>query len=184
MDLDGSTANAVVDMAGNRLDGDFQFRINVLPGDVNQDGTVDAMDLEVLAANYRQSFLGWANGDFNCDGVVNVVDLAVLAANYRHTLGGLSLTGPALDLAAILGAGTPTPPADQTTEEPPAASTPAATAVTAVPAEDSQAGAVTAESGPHPTCPSTRRAEESLSPWCPPPPMSSQRQPTTARPAP
>ena len=120
VDLDGSTANAVTDMAGNRLDGDFQFRINVLPGDVNQDGTVDAKDLEVLATNYRQSVLGWANGDFNCDGVVNVLDLAVLAANYRHTLGGLSLSGPALDMAAILGSGTPTPPANQTTEEPPA----------------------------------------------------------------
>ena len=73
VDLDGSTANAVVDMAGNRLDGDwmnptwsppsapsggdawpsgdgtaggdFQFRINVLPGDVNQDGTVNVQDL-------------------------------------------------------------------------------------------------------------------------------------------
>ena len=73
LDLDGSTANAVVDMAGNRLDGDwvnptwsppsapsggdawpsgdgtaggdFQFRINVLPGDVNQDGTVNVLGL-------------------------------------------------------------------------------------------------------------------------------------------
>ena len=108
VDLDGSTANAVVDLAGNRLDGDFQFRLNVLPGDVNQDGTVDAKDLEVLATNYRKSVLGWANGDFNCDGVVNVLDLAVLAANYRHTLGGLSLSGPALEMAAILGSATPT----------------------------------------------------------------------------
>ena len=111
VDLDGSTANAVVDTAGNRLDGDwvnptwsppsaptggdawpsgdgtaggdFQFRINVLPGDVNQDGTVSVADLAILAANYRKSLTGWANGDFNCDGVVDVSDLAVLAANYR-----------------------------------------------------------------------------------------------------
>ena len=111
MDLDGSTANAVVDAAGNRLDGDwanptwsppsaptggdawpsgdgtaggdFQFRINVLPGDVNQDGTVGVQDLAILAANYRKSLTGWANADFNCDGVVDVSDLAVLAANYR-----------------------------------------------------------------------------------------------------
>ena len=83
VDLDGSTANAVVDTAGNRLDGqwtnptwsppsapaggdawpsgdgtaggDFQFRINVLPGDVNQDGTVSVPDLAILAANYRKS---------------------------------------------------------------------------------------------------------------------------------
>ena len=101
VDLDGSTANAVVDMAGNRLDGewvnptwsppsaptggdawpsgdgtaggDFQFRLNVLPGDVNQDGTVSVQDLAVLAANYRQSRSGWANADFNCDGMVNVI---------------------------------------------------------------------------------------------------------------
>ena len=107
VDLDGSTANAVVNMAGNRLDGqwtnptwsppsapiggdawpsgdgtaggDFQFRINVLPGDVNQDGTVSVQDLAILAANYRKSLAGWANGDFNCDGAVDVTDLAVLA---------------------------------------------------------------------------------------------------------
>ena len=111
VDLDGSTANAVVDAVGNRLDGDwvnptwsppsaptggdawpsgdgtaggdFQFRINVLPGDINQDGTVSVEDLAILAANYRKSLTGWANGDLNCDGVVDVSDLAVLAANYR-----------------------------------------------------------------------------------------------------
>ena len=63
--------------------GDFQFRINVLPGDINQDGTVSVQDLAILAANYRKSLSGWANGDLNCDGVVDVSDLAVLAANYR-----------------------------------------------------------------------------------------------------
>ena len=111
VDLDGSTTNAVADVAGNRLDGDwvnptwsppaaptgggawpsgdgtvggdFQFRLNVLPGDANQDGTVDVQDLAILSANYRKSFTGWANADFNCDGVVDVSDLAVLAANYR-----------------------------------------------------------------------------------------------------
>ena len=111
LDLDGSTANSVVDMAGNRLDGewtnptwnppsppaggdawpsgdgtaggDFQFRLNVLPGDVNQDGTVSVQDLAILAANYRKSLTGWADADFNCDGAVDVSDLAILAANYR-----------------------------------------------------------------------------------------------------
>ena len=101
LDLDGSTANAVVDAVGNRLDGDwvnptwsppsaptggdawpsgdgtaggdFQFRINVLPGDINQDGTVNVQDLAILAANYRKSLTGWANGDLNCDGVVDVM---------------------------------------------------------------------------------------------------------------
>ena len=114
LDLNGSTAGAVTDVSGNRLDGDwtnptwnppsapvggdawpsgngtaggdFQFRINVLPGDTNQSGTVDVSDLAVLAAHYRQSYSGWGNADFNSDGVVNVQDLAVLAANYRQAL--------------------------------------------------------------------------------------------------
>ena len=125
LDLDGSTANAVVNMAGNPLDGDwvnptwsppsapsggdawpsgdgtaggdFQFRINVLPGDVNQDGTVNVQDLAILAANYRKSLTGWANADFNCDGVVDVSDLAVLAANYRL---GLPVPEPSLRRSA------------------------------------------------------------------------------------
>ena len=124
VDLDGSTANAVVDAVGNRLDGDwvnptwsrrrrtgamawpsgdgtaggdFQFRINVLPGDVNQDGTV-MFDLAVLAANYRKSLSGWANGDLNWDGVVDVSDLAVLAANYRL---GLPVAEPVAPVPAL-----------------------------------------------------------------------------------
>ena len=139
LDLDGSTANAATDVAGDRLDGewtnptwsppaapvggdnwpsgngvaggDFQFRINVLPGNVNQDGMVNVQDLAVLAANYRKSLTGWANGDFNCDGVVDVQDLAVLAANYRLGLPvpepvpatpALSVGQPAEPMAAAL----------------------------------------------------------------------------------
>ena len=126
VDLDGSTANAVVDMTGNRLDGDwvnptwsppsapvggdawpsgdgtaggdFQFRINVLPGNVNQDGTVSVQDLAILAANYRKNLTGWANADLNGDGVVDVMDLAVLAANYRLGLPVSEPVPPALAL--------------------------------------------------------------------------------------
>ena len=134
VDLDGSTANAVADTAGNRLDGDwvnptwsppspptggdawpsgdgtaggdFQFRINVLPGDINQDGTVNVQDLAILAANYRKSLTGWANGDLNCDGVVDVMDLAVLAANYRL---GLPVPEP-VPAAPALPVGQPAKP--------------------------------------------------------------------------
>ena len=58
-----------------------------LPGDANLDGKVDALDLAILAANYRKHVTGgWAQADFNYDGVVDVKDLALLAANYRHSL--------------------------------------------------------------------------------------------------
>ena len=58
-----------------------------LPGDANLDGRVDALDLAILAANYRKHVTGgWAQADFNYDGVVDVKDLALLAANYRHSL--------------------------------------------------------------------------------------------------
>ena len=78
--------------------GDFQFRLSVLPGDINQDGTVSVSDLAILAANYRKSLAGWANGDFNCDGVVDVADLAVLAANYRL---GLPVAEPVAPAPAL-----------------------------------------------------------------------------------
>ena len=126
VDLDGSTASAVVDLVGKRLDGDwtnptwsppsaptggdawpsgdgtaggdFQFRINVLPGDINQDGTVSVTDLAILAANYRKSLSGWANADLNGDSVVDVSDLAVLAANYRL---GLPVAEPVAPAPAL-----------------------------------------------------------------------------------
>ena len=53
-----------------------------MPGDVNDDGQVNATDFNVIAANYNQHVTGWANGDLNGDGVVNAEDFALLASNY------------------------------------------------------------------------------------------------------
>ena len=64
----------------------FYVNPTLLPGDANLDGTVDILDLAILAANYRKQVTGgWLQGDFNNDGVVDVNDLALLAANYRHS---------------------------------------------------------------------------------------------------
>ena len=53
------------------------------PGDANNSGTVDVVDLGVLATNYDTlSGATWATGDFNADHAVNVVDLGILATNY------------------------------------------------------------------------------------------------------
>ena len=101
LQLNADGSNPIEDTAGNRLDGewtnptrttqsssstypsgdgtaggDFLFRFNVLPGDANQDGTVDGYDLIKLLANYNQSGKTWADGDLNGDGTVDGYDLA------------------------------------------------------------------------------------------------------------
>ena len=60
----------------------------LIPGDANDDGTVDVGDLGILAANYGQSDKNWSQGDFNSDGVVDVGDLGILAANYGTGVSG------------------------------------------------------------------------------------------------
>ncbi len=54
-----------------------------IPGDANEDGSVDVTDLGILATNYGASGTwGWGDGDFDGDTVVNVNDLGILATNY------------------------------------------------------------------------------------------------------
>jgi formylglycine-generating enzyme required for sulfatase activity len=53
------------------------------PGDANNDGTVDVVDLGILAQDYGAAAgATWAMGDFNGDGAVDVTDLGILAENY------------------------------------------------------------------------------------------------------
>jgi len=62
------------------------------PGDANNDGAVDVIDLGILATNYDKTGLptdpdkfgkgSWKLADFNNDGNVDVIDLGVLATNY------------------------------------------------------------------------------------------------------
>ena len=92
---------AVTDQSGNPLDGewtngtsawpsgdgvpggDFNFSFNVLPGDVNQDGIVNAQDLALASSGWMKSGM---TGDLNGDGIVNGQDLAVLSSNWLETL--------------------------------------------------------------------------------------------------
>jgi hypothetical protein len=109
LNADGS--DPIEDSAGNRLDGewtnptsrtdtgdsvypsgngtaggDFHFRLNVLPGDATQNGSVTGADLIKLLANYNQSGMTWLQGDFTGDGMVTGADLIKLLANYNQTL--------------------------------------------------------------------------------------------------
>jgi len=60
--------------------GAFAYHFNVLPGDIDQDGTVGFSDLLRLAQNYGAADL--SNEDLNQDGQVNFSDLLALAQNY------------------------------------------------------------------------------------------------------
>jgi len=50
--------------------------------DVNGDGTVNIVDLSIMATNWGQTGKTFAQGDLTGDGTVNILDLSVLAANW------------------------------------------------------------------------------------------------------
>ncbi|WP_145446690.1 dockerin type I domain-containing protein [Mucisphaera calidilacus] len=53
-------------------------------GDANFDGSVDLLDLSLLASNFdTPSGASWGDGDFNFDGAVNLLDLSALASNFE-----------------------------------------------------------------------------------------------------
>lgn len=54
------------------------------PGDLNNDGFINTVDLTLLLANFGQSVLPNTGGDINGDGFVNTVDLTLLLANFGH----------------------------------------------------------------------------------------------------
>ncbi|MHB1036111.1 MAG: dockerin type I domain-containing protein [Pirellulales bacterium] len=110
LDADGS--NAIRDAAENRLDGewtnpvntsdtttdtypsgngtaggDFLFRLNILPGDVDQNGAVDIFDVAVLQREYGTTVGATpADGDFDGNGTVDIFDVAVLQRQYGQSL--------------------------------------------------------------------------------------------------
>ena len=57
------------------------------PGDANYDGTVDADDGAILAANWQKmSGATWGDGDFNGDNRVDDLDATIMAANWGQTV--------------------------------------------------------------------------------------------------
>jgi len=76
----GTTANAVKDLAGNPLGGgvDFAQILNVLPGDVSDDGNVASNDM-VLVNNARSMAYNVID-DINGDGVVDLNDVSLVRA--------------------------------------------------------------------------------------------------------
>ncbi|MBI2826572.1 MAG: aryl-sulfate sulfotransferase [Planctomycetia bacterium] len=101
--LDGASAAGVRDLVGNLLDGewtsgltnypsgngtkggnlDFQFR--VLPGDFNQDSSVNISDIQQIALSWLQ---GDPLHDGNGDGLVDISEIQLVAAKWLTALPG------------------------------------------------------------------------------------------------
>ena len=68
---------------------DLFFLYNVVPGDANNDGSVDGSDLSLLLTNWNSvGGAGWFNGDFNLDGCVDGSDLSILLSHFGYSAPG------------------------------------------------------------------------------------------------
>ncbi|MCS7034812.1 MAG: hypothetical protein NZ561_12585, partial [Phycisphaerae bacterium] len=77
-----------------------------LPADANLNGIVDVTDFSILASNFNQSGLLWAQGDFTLNGSVDLADFSILAANFNRTLNNpLPRAVPEPSTAALATAG-------------------------------------------------------------------------------
>jgi hypothetical protein len=108
--LDGATGNAVTDLQGNRLDGEwtnpssftdndanssifpsgngvaggnFTFAVTLLSGDVNRDGRVTLVDIANIQRNLgKTTGATWNDGDLTGDGKVTAADAAMLVRSF------------------------------------------------------------------------------------------------------
>lgn len=66
---------------------DFRVRQPTLVGDINGDGSVDLLDLDILGANFGAFSPppGPGSGDLNGDGNIDLLDLDILGANFGTT---------------------------------------------------------------------------------------------------
>ena len=119
LDLHATGPDAVTDAAGKPLDGDwtngtstypsgngvvggdFNFALNVLPGDTNQDGIVNGLDIAQIASHWLQS--NGIIGDTNGDNLVNGLDIAQVASHWLTTLPAGGAGGGASEAATIVG---------------------------------------------------------------------------------
>jgi len=88
------SAGAVIELNGLNLyylNGGVPKRLYL--GDATLDGSVNYLDLGILATNYGGSGAAWAGGDFTGDEQVNYLDVGILATNYGA--GGAGAGGPA-----------------------------------------------------------------------------------------
>ncbi len=75
-----------------------------VPGDANNDGKVNDVDLAILADNWGQGSANWGMGDFDGDKVVGPADASILAANWGYGASESNAV-PEPSILALLGMG-------------------------------------------------------------------------------
>ena len=70
--------------------------IQLLTGDVNNDGSVDVLDLVVVASHFGKS--GESEADVNKDGVVNIADLVLVAGAFGNTAAAPAMPTASLEM--------------------------------------------------------------------------------------
>jgi len=74
--------------------------VATLVGDVNGDGIVNQLDLNIINGHWQATGVGFANGDINGDGIVNQLDLNLVNGNWQAHLAELE-SSSSLSLAAV-----------------------------------------------------------------------------------
>lgn len=80
------------------------LRSTVLPGDINEDGTVDLLDLDILGMHF-DTLGSPGNSDLNGDGLVDLLDLDILGQNFERNIGdggGAAIPEPATAMLLML----------------------------------------------------------------------------------
>jgi hypothetical protein len=62
-----------------------------MPGDADDNGTVDINDLTIVLANYGRTGTAWSQGEFTGDGTVDVNDLTIVLAGFGQTAGAAGI---------------------------------------------------------------------------------------------
>ena len=63
----------------------IEWTYGTIPGDADEDGCVDEVDLEILNTYWgTTSGATWAMGDFDGDGAVTLIDLSILNAYWQN----------------------------------------------------------------------------------------------------
>ncbi len=71
---------------GAQLTMDHVVNFQFLPADADNNGVVNLVDFNLLAANFNLFPRTFSQGDFNYDGVVNLLDFNILAAHFNTVL--------------------------------------------------------------------------------------------------
>jgi len=72
--------------AGTNVDAGSILVLSTYPGDADMSGTVDILDLTIVANHWLQHVSDWSQGDFDGNGTVDIQDLTAVANNWQRSV--------------------------------------------------------------------------------------------------